>query len=244
VGRIMLGVGEPFDTALRELIKQWNIAEGRIKKAEQVRGNQIVSSAIYELRYAGRKIIDAIEITLEDPKLSSQEAKDKVHAQIADATEDCVKAKHDAIDAMMNFVTSWFNRAEQSLGLDKIQSFFPDYMETTALIADVQNKIAESRIDRNKLRDSIYDAIDKPGGGYDKIISLFDKMDQSAKRVEIVVKKERSEKKALWIVTIVSVVVALLALIEPGIHAYEHFTSKAVANTPSTDAKQGAPEKR
>ena len=53
-----------FDKLFRALIEQWNIAERRIKKAEQVRGNEVVSSAIFELRYAGRKLIDAHSLVL------------------------------------------------------------------------------------------------------------------------------------------------------------------------------------
>jgi hypothetical protein len=51
-------LNDELDNALRELITQWNVAERRIKKAEQVRANEVVASAIFELRYAGRKIID------------------------------------------------------------------------------------------------------------------------------------------------------------------------------------------
>jgi len=36
------------DDATRELIEQWNIAESRIKKAEQVRANEVVAAAIFE----------------------------------------------------------------------------------------------------------------------------------------------------------------------------------------------------
>lgn len=53
-----------LDAVIAEFIKQWNVAERRIKKAEQVRANEVVASAIFELRYAGRKIVDALDISL------------------------------------------------------------------------------------------------------------------------------------------------------------------------------------
>lgn len=84
-----------LDAALRELITQWNVAETRIKKAEQVRANEVVSSAIFELRYAGRKIVDAVDMCLRSDIANDPAAHERVHAFIADATEDCVKAKHD-----------------------------------------------------------------------------------------------------------------------------------------------------
>lgn len=55
------------EEAIKKLIVQWNIAERRIKKAEQVRGNEVVGAAIAELRYAGRKYIDASHILIESP---------------------------------------------------------------------------------------------------------------------------------------------------------------------------------
>lgn len=152
-----------LDAALAELIKQWNIAETRIKKAEQVRADQVVASAIFELRYAGRKIIDAIEICLTQDIQANPKARAKVHSYIADATEDCVKAKHDAIDAMMTFVTTWFHRAEAFLTLERVQHFFPSYLATVSMIATIQDNITASRGDRNRLRDSIYDDIDVEG---------------------------------------------------------------------------------
>ena len=40
-----------LDKLFKDAIAQWNIAERRIKKAEQVKGNEVVNSAIFELRY-------------------------------------------------------------------------------------------------------------------------------------------------------------------------------------------------
>lgn len=136
---------DQLDRALIELIKQWNVAEERIKKAEQVRGNEVVASAIFELRYAGRKMIDAFALALQKDLRADQSSHDKVHAFLADATEDCVKAKHDAIDAMMTFITSWFDRVERSLGLTALQRYFPDYLQTTGRIATVHKIISPGR---------------------------------------------------------------------------------------------------
>jgi hypothetical protein len=204
---------DKLDNALAELIRQWNIAETRIKKAEQVRDNEVVTSAIFELRYAGRKIIDSIDLCLKHDIAADSAIYERVHGYIADATEDCVKAKHDAIDAMMNFVTLWFRRTEESLGLGKLQAFFPDYLEISAMIADVQDKIASSRGDRNSARDATYDEIDSTDGPYEKVIALFERMSISADRVGLEVRRERREKIALWAVTIVSVVVGVIGII-------------------------------
>src|SRR5260370_24083743 len=107
---------EKRDGRLRELITQWNIAERRIKQAENIRAQEIVSSAIYELRYAGRKLIDCIELVLTKDWEHDEVLIEQIHTFLDDAIEDCVKAKHDAIDASMSFVTRWFYEQENKIG--------------------------------------------------------------------------------------------------------------------------------
>jgi hypothetical protein len=201
-----------LDKALRELIKQWNIAEKRIKKAEQVRAEQVVASAIFELRYAGRKIVDAIEIALATNLSSDHDARERVYAYIADATEDCVKAKHDAIDAMMSFVTTWFNRAEDFLTLERIQQFFPDYLKILSTISTIQRNIMESRGDRTRLRDAIYDDIEV--AGYDDVLNLYDQMRLSGEKVAASVEEERRRKRRDQRIVVAGVVLGIAGLIE------------------------------
>jgi hypothetical protein len=179
------------DDAIKKLIEQWNIAEQRIKKAEQVRANEVVAAAIFELRYAGRKLIDASSLLLsgsDDPGV-----KVRVLEYLADAAEDCVKAKHDAIDAMLDFITSWFDRTEGKLGLSAVQRFFPNYIEITGKISTIQDRIADSRADRTKLRDSIYNEIEKEG--YDEILALYRTMQLSEARVQAEVEAETEAKE-------------------------------------------------
>jgi replication fork clamp-binding protein CrfC len=114
---------------------------------------------------------------------------------------------------MMTFITSWFDRVERSLGLTALQRFFPEYLQTTGMIAEVQDKISLSRGDRNALRDSMYDEIDKADGPYDQVLGLFGRMKQSNARVAHEVRNERIEKVALWAVSIVGIVLAVVGLI-------------------------------
>jgi preprotein translocase subunit Sss1 len=186
---------EKLDNLLRELIVQWNIAEERIKKAENVRANEVVASAIFELRYAGRKMIDAFDIILNDKGNLGAKKDDRIIAYFADATEDCVKSKHDAIDSMINFVTDWFNKVENSIGLAMVVKFFPDYLTHTSRIKSIQDKIAKSRADRSESRDGVYNEIDS--SGYTEILELFERMLLSNNRVEEEVAKEQREKEFL-----------------------------------------------
>jgi hypothetical protein len=193
-----------LNRALHELIKQWNIAEHRIKKAEQVRANEVVASAIFELRYAGRKHIDATKLIIDNDLSNNQDIYEKVYAFILDATEDCVKAKHDAIDAMLNFVTSWFYEKEKIWDVSEIQQLFPKYLEVTSRISIIQERIAESRNNRTEKRDTIYDDIDE--NDFASILELFNTMKASQEKIDGVSKRKRLRKGSSVIFSIFLVV--------------------------------------
>ena len=204
-------IDDEIDRLLKQTYEQWNIAERRIKKAEQVRGNEVVASAIFELRYAGRKIADALTLALESELANDNEARESVRRYLADAYEDCVKAKHDAIDAMLDFVTVWFDEIEDSIGLEAIKSYFPDYLAKTARIADIQERIAESRENRHEGRDGIYDVIEQEH--YDGILELFDQMRLSRDRVDAQVKRDRRNKMILFVAAILGPIIGLVAIL-------------------------------
>jgi hypothetical protein len=182
-----------IDDALKRLRHEWNVAERRIKKAELVRANNVVASAIFELRYAGRKLIDALTVLQSSDWRLSPEDKQQVLQWLADATEDCVKAKHDAIDAMLVFITTWMARTEESIGLAGLVEYFPNYIEVTGKISNVQDRIAESRYDRTRQRDSIYDDIE--GNEYEEILSLYSTMLSAESRVSAQVAAERTARQ-------------------------------------------------
>jgi hypothetical protein len=210
-------LNEKLDARLRELITQWNIAERRIKQAENARAQEIVSSAIFELRYAGRKVVDAIVLALDPNWENDEAAAEQIHAYLDDAIEDCVKAKHDAIDAVMSFVVRWFWEQEQLIGLRNVQNFYPEYLRLTATIADIQEKIEQSRGDRTRLRESIYNGIEE--GPYDEILGLYKQMRSSRERVDRVVRREKWKDRILWFFG----VAGFLALIVSIVHVYLYY---------------------
>jgi hypothetical protein len=95
-----------LDQAIAEYIRQWNIAERRIKKAEQVRANEVVASAIFELRYAGRKIVDALDLILKTDISTDKDSRTKVHSYIADATErlPAIVGKPDGLEGVVSLL--------------------------------------------------------------------------------------------------------------------------------------------
>jgi hypothetical protein len=201
--------------ALLRHCEQWNIAERRIKKAEHVRGGEVVAAAIFELRYAGRKIVDAITLLSETNWTPTTEERQKILGLISDATEDCVKAKHDAIDAMLTFMAAWFQQTEERVGLSFLATCFPDYVNITALIIDVQEKTSISRGDRTKIRDQTYSQIEDEK--FEKILELFERARTSEERIEKQIENEdvrrASEARKYRYSMIVGVLGLLLGII-------------------------------
>jgi len=183
---------EELDRLLQRTFEQWNIAERRIKKAEQVRGNGVVTSAIYEQRFAGPEIVDALTLALERDVADNSLHGESVRRYVDDAFEDCVKAKNDAIDAVLDFVTIWFHEIETGPGSEGVTKYFQDLNEQTSKIAGIQDLIAGSRGDRNGNRDDLCDQIERSGD--DDILTLFSKMRASKDRVEAQVRRERANQ--------------------------------------------------
>lgn len=198
---------DELDKRLGELVEQWNIAERRIKKAEKKRNNEVVSSAIYELRYAGRKFIDVVDLARSNDWENDPSILDTMSAYLADATEDCVKAKHDAIDAMLDFVTVWLNDAEQKLGLDQLVSHFPQYNEVISKIAQWNEEIEASRGDRISKRDEIYN--DFENADFDEILSFYDMMRQSEERVTLAIRRAKIQNRIKFWATILGPIVGV-----------------------------------
>ncbi len=205
-----------LDRLYKQLIFQWNIAERRIKKAEQVCENEVIVSAVFELRYAGRKIVDAQLLLLDKDWKNDQDEYDNICRFLADAIEDCVKAKHDAIDAMLDFVTIWFKENEKRIGLHRLMEIFPNYIDVTAQISAVQAKIARSREDRVSARDGLYDEIEIQD--YDMMLLLYDKMSISKDRIQrIASRAEWMERILAWgtgIITIGTVILVIDILVK------------------------------
>jgi len=88
-----------FATTLTQIRREWDKAEHSLKIAEQV-GNQVIFPAIKELRYAGRRIVDALA------ECASGGDANKVRALLDDALFDCYRARHDAVDASISTIAA------------------------------------------------------------------------------------------------------------------------------------------
>jgi hypothetical protein len=70
---------------IQEICAEWNQAEGEMKLAEQI-AHALVMPSVNELRYAGRRIIDACMLE-GDPN-----AQDRVHGLLEAARFFCLRA--------------------------------------------------------------------------------------------------------------------------------------------------------
>lgn len=135
-----------------EIQQEWNKAEEAIKRSEQV-SLEVSIPAISELRYAGRRIVDAFNLAA-----SEGDDADRVLALLEDARFCCHRAQHDAIDAAMAKIAIDLDDLTSRLGFDPVIKACPGFQEFYAQFARTRAKIAASRGKRED-RNAIYDAV-------------------------------------------------------------------------------------
>ena len=124
---------------LSSIQKEWDLAEADIKQAEQV-CHSVVVPAIKELRYAGRRLVEAIQPTISAP--------DRVQALLQDANFNCHRARHDAIDAGTSKIASDLDIMVSKIGHDAILKCYPDFAVMRHELSEIRAVIVESRGNR------------------------------------------------------------------------------------------------
>jgi hypothetical protein len=127
---------------------EWDKAEADIKLAEQV-CDVIVLPSINELRYAGRRLIDALTAIKADDEPS------RAHSLIDDAKFNCHRARHDALDAATAKIAADVEGMIKHLGFDVVSQCFPELPELRLSLRQARDRIVESRANR-EARDLIY----------------------------------------------------------------------------------------
>ena len=217
---------DDFDNLWVEILDEWDKAEQAIKQAEMV-SSEVSIPSINELRYAGRRLVDALRHKDKDPI--------KARDLLRDARFDCQRARHDAIDCATSFMNKMVITATGRFSASNIRDNFPDLIEFRTQLIDAQNKISRSRHDREN-RNAIYDVIRNTD--LDRLISSYQRLEASedfltktaeeekraaeeAKKAAEEAKEEakkdkRRDKITTWgslVVGIASVLVALLAVL-------------------------------
>ena len=137
---------------LKQFLAAWGAAEKAIKITEQA-NNSTYIPAILELRYAGRKIVRAFSIYIENGDLGA------AHDLIQDAIFDCHRARHDATDTATAYIAARLELAVNRLGITNVREQFPNYGELRGRLASVRRKIANVR-QAQEDRHSTYEEIE------------------------------------------------------------------------------------
>lgn len=151
---------EDVSRVLDQIYTEWDKAEKAIKIAEQVNG-EIINPAIYELRYAGRRIIEGLRYYGESNYIDSLN-------KLNDAHFDCCRARHDAIDAATSKISNDLSIAVKKIGSRVVLAHFSDYPKLVKELTTIRRLVAISREDRNN-RDKIYETISN-----DNIVKIMD----------------------------------------------------------------------
>lgn len=195
---------------LQEILEEWNKSEKSIKLAEQI-DDQIVNPSIYELRYAGRRIVEACSI--------SGENEEKALQLLHDAKFDCHRARHDAIDAMTSKMIGTLTAAEKHLGSENILPNFAKYPDLLNRLNNVRMKIAISREDREN-RDAIYDVVEtadlqfleEPAQKDECALELYNQFRASEPLMKAAVKRQTKVEKRNFLIAVAGVAIGIAGL--------------------------------
>ena len=199
-------------------VEEWKKAEVATKLAEQTEQKLNITS-ILELRYAGRRFIEIIEhCTNNEPH---ERDKAKIQKILFEATQNCIRARNDAIDVVMTFITTYFLDVEDRYTSAVVMKYFPQYVEIRNLVFDINTVVSGSRKNAMDERNEAYDRIQneylpRASQLYRQMVTSEDLIDKDIRQAQI--NKEKEEEKIRkanivnWSISVVSAVIALASL--------------------------------
>lgn len=196
---------------LREICSLWNETESRVKQAERLRAEVVIPS-IKELRYAGRWLVDVLLLILPQVEDKLDEAgRSHLVNCLFEASQNCVRAKNDAIDASVLFVHQRLEQMKDAFGILNVAVWFPDYFAMLHKIKEVDGVITRSRGEERPDRNSLYDDIAKEH--LPRIVEIYHSMVASEDAIREAVKleqkiqekKEKGDRAKWWISLIVGI---------------------------------------
>lgn len=180
---------DPFGSLLELIQKEWNQAEQDVKLAEQVCKNIIIPS-VKELRYAGRSIVDALNL------IRTGGSRREIETLLQDACFNCRRARHDAIDAASSKIAMDLEIMVSQLGYDAILPAFPLFPDLVHDLDELRNKIVISRSNRDE-RDKIYgelECVDLPS-----IVLSFNRLRECEEIMKRLAAVRRRNELLTWI---------------------------------------------
>ena len=180
---------DPFGQLLETIQAEWNRAEEDIKIAELV-CNKIVIPAIKELRYAGRRTIDALNC------IQRGGTADEVKTLFEEARFDCHRARHDAIDAATAKIASDLDIMVKKLGHHAIITAFPEFAKLWMSLRRVRDQIAKSRGNRTD-RETIYSVIETTN--FPNLVDLYNDMRAREQiMIDLAAQDKNAASMGLW----------------------------------------------
>jgi len=164
------------------IANEWDKAEKAIKLAEQV-CDSVVIPAVAELRYAGRRIVDAINAA------KNGCPSEQVEGLIADAEFDCHRSIHDAIDAALNEMSIQTDLLAKEMGYDVVNNSYPEFVDFSKKLVAARQQIASSRGDRDN-RQAIYESIIQTD--FSNIVENYQDLRNSETKMKIIVAAKRA----------------------------------------------------
>ena len=198
----MFGEPEAKDM-FADIRKEWDQAEQDIKLGEQI-CTKIITPAIKELRYAGRRLVDALN------EHSEKGWNDKVRAFLEDARFNCLRARHDAVDAAIGMMAADVETMLKKLGHEAVLKVCPDFAKFWTELKLVQEKIANSREDRDN-RSAIYETIENTD--LKSLSTQFSTIQTCEPLMKGIATRQKIINRASWFFGIAGLVVGALSLV-------------------------------
>lgn len=147
---------------MRELYKKiserWNRCERLLKTAERVRG-EVLNPSINELRYAGRRFVDAISLLSEENL--SVENRAKADSYLNEAFMFCMQAEHDCVDAVVMHAHLLIEQYSTEYGQMLLIQACPSLEKYRMIKPQIDALILSSREERDRRNDLYHEIIDK-----------------------------------------------------------------------------------
>lgn len=130
---------------LKALAAFWNRLESRTKAAEQFR-HQTITASINEMRYAGRRIVDCLNVMNNGD--GSEKAISEINEHLIIAKTYLINADHDITDSICFVIHKRISRTVNRYGIDKVCQHVDKFGEIYPLVAEANKIIQGSREDR------------------------------------------------------------------------------------------------
>jgi hypothetical protein len=191
-----------YEQILTEIAAEWGVAEEEIKLAEQIH-KKVVFPAIKELRYAGRRLADALAA------ISRNDPPKEILEYLADARFGCHCARHDVIDASILKIAIDLDLMLDKLGPEAVLIAYPQYAELVRRVQATQYDIAVARKKRDERRD-IYQEIQK--AAFPDLVREFNKLKSSETLMKRIAGRTKWHRYLAYALAILSILISLASI--------------------------------